>query len=451
MGGQPQGEAIAPRSALLDSRFLLALVLLVANDRIFKGLWPGLVTGKLSDLAGMIVGPVVVAEILRFFGVRRQASAVIGLAVSATYLTVINVSTSAAALAAGGLASLTGVSQQIVVDSTDLIALAVLPITWCLVANPNPIRLRRQMRTAILAVGVAASLASSSSGPTVYSDVSVAEGGTVELMTAPYGETEDWRTSRDGGETWVPSRESRPVTERQQTVDLCLTEPSTVCLNIGPGAEIREQRSPDDPWRSVWELDNDESWVGRMTLSVSTPQIEATDMVELPDGSVVVAMGELDPIRRTIDGRWTPSIADLREMPWNGLALAGVAFALVTASSAIAHGDMRGPQVVGLGWLGAVLAAPCAVGTMLLAIAVDGFIVGGFLAYLGLPALLLGLPLGLSALLRARAFGDESQRQAVRVVCGLSVVGSAVAVVTFGLWANDLFPGTGRWEARLLP
>jgi hypothetical protein len=36
---------------------LTAVALLVLNDHLLKGLWPGAVTGKLSDLAGMVFFP----------------------------------------------------------------------------------------------------------------------------------------------------------------------------------------------------------------------------------------------------------------------------------------------------------------------------------------------------------------------------------------------------------
>jgi hypothetical protein len=52
-----------PARALLTPTWLLALVVLALNDHLLKGagLLPGAVTGKLSDLAGMLVAPVLLA------------------------------------------------------------------------------------------------------------------------------------------------------------------------------------------------------------------------------------------------------------------------------------------------------------------------------------------------------------------------------------------------------
>jgi hypothetical protein len=51
------------RAALLHPIALGALALLLVNDHVLKATWPGLWTGKLSDVAALIVGPVAVAAL----------------------------------------------------------------------------------------------------------------------------------------------------------------------------------------------------------------------------------------------------------------------------------------------------------------------------------------------------------------------------------------------------
>jgi hypothetical protein len=48
-----------PADGLLHPVALLAIVVLGLNDQLFKDVWPGMVTGKLSDVAGMIFFPLV--------------------------------------------------------------------------------------------------------------------------------------------------------------------------------------------------------------------------------------------------------------------------------------------------------------------------------------------------------------------------------------------------------
>ena len=50
-------ETHSPGEGLLHPLALLSVALLVVNDHVLKWSYPGLVTGKLSDLAGMIFFP----------------------------------------------------------------------------------------------------------------------------------------------------------------------------------------------------------------------------------------------------------------------------------------------------------------------------------------------------------------------------------------------------------
>jgi hypothetical protein len=50
-------------AALMHPVPLAALALLVVNDHLLKARHPGLVTGKLSDIAGMVLAPLVLAAI----------------------------------------------------------------------------------------------------------------------------------------------------------------------------------------------------------------------------------------------------------------------------------------------------------------------------------------------------------------------------------------------------
>lgn len=51
--------------ALLHPVTLAALTTLVLNDHVLKWTWPGWITGKLSDVAGLILVPIVLAAVLR--------------------------------------------------------------------------------------------------------------------------------------------------------------------------------------------------------------------------------------------------------------------------------------------------------------------------------------------------------------------------------------------------
>jgi hypothetical protein len=64
-------SAPAPGSMLLDPCFGLALLLLVVNDHVLKSAAPGIITGKLSDVAGLAVVPVLVVSLGELVGISR--------------------------------------------------------------------------------------------------------------------------------------------------------------------------------------------------------------------------------------------------------------------------------------------------------------------------------------------------------------------------------------------
>src|SRR5690606_34330184 len=71
MAGAPGvGDSRRPlmAEAMLSPVIVGAVIALVANDHLLKHRWPGVATGKLSDIAGLIVLPVLLIGLLE--GVR---------------------------------------------------------------------------------------------------------------------------------------------------------------------------------------------------------------------------------------------------------------------------------------------------------------------------------------------------------------------------------------------
>lgn len=61
-----------PGDGLLHPAALIALILLIVNDHFFKHYAPGFLSGKLSDVAGLFVAPLVLEAAYEFVTSRRR-------------------------------------------------------------------------------------------------------------------------------------------------------------------------------------------------------------------------------------------------------------------------------------------------------------------------------------------------------------------------------------------
>ncbi|WP_437964644.1 hypothetical protein WMF04_33805 [Sorangium sp. So ce260] len=113
--------------------FLGALALLVVNDHLLKGagLLPGALTGKLSDVAGLVVAPVLAAALVN---ARTSRGRALAFAAVVAPFAAIKLSAAAAQLLVG-LVGLAGIEWRIWQDPTDLAALVVLVPAWRLSAR----------------------------------------------------------------------------------------------------------------------------------------------------------------------------------------------------------------------------------------------------------------------------------------------------------------------------
>ncbi|MCA9689186.1 MAG: hypothetical protein KC636_06225 [Myxococcales bacterium] len=152
-----------PVAALRSPLWIGALAALVINDHLLKGagIVPAPITGKLSDFAGMLVAPALLAVLVR--ARRREALLLCHLAIAVVFAA-INVSPTAAA-SWSRLMGLVGVPWQITVDPTDLLALPLLLLSWSafvpVMSGGAQLRPRRLIESSSTAIGVLACVATS--------------------------------------------------------------------------------------------------------------------------------------------------------------------------------------------------------------------------------------------------------------------------------------------------
>ncbi|HRI06972.1 MAG TPA: hypothetical protein PKW35_04095 [Nannocystaceae bacterium] len=159
--------AIRPERALLTPTWLLSLAVLGVNDHVLKGaaLLPGAITGKLSDFAGMLVAPALLAALTAVRS--RRGLFLAHLAVGGVFAA-INLS-SGAASAWSALMGVVGFPWKITVDPTDLVALPALALSYRALApamtRPVPTATVRALERTVAAAGVAFSVATSPAEP----------------------------------------------------------------------------------------------------------------------------------------------------------------------------------------------------------------------------------------------------------------------------------------------
>lgn len=133
-GGLPIGEAMHPVA-------LAAMAVLVVNDWLLKPRWgPSVITGKLSDLAGLAAAPVVLTAAIglglllaRRLGARvdpglSQRRLVLAIVATGAVFTAIKLSPRAA----GWFTDVIGLLRpaSVYLDPTDLLCLPMLAVAW---------------------------------------------------------------------------------------------------------------------------------------------------------------------------------------------------------------------------------------------------------------------------------------------------------------------------------
>ncbi len=437
--------AAEPRSLtpLTHPVFLVALVVLAANDRLGKVWFPGVVTGKVSDLAGPIVLATVVGVLVGWL--RPRAAVPLALTVPTVLMVAAKTSEGGAAALVWVLDATTPWANEIVADPWDLLGLIGLAAVPRILATRSPSeplvaespprstrtssnRTPAAARWTILAVGVWACAATSAAPPNVHDRIGLTDDGIVALDTDQGGPA--LRAPDPNGPWTIEAAppESALLTTSRST-EICLERSPGVCIRTGPSLRIEESADGGATWRTVWQLDPAESWVGQTRADASSlgaDQLEAGEVLELADGRAVVAMGVFEPVSRGVDGVWGPEPAALRDVPdgaW--LFLPPTALGLILSLTLVWPSATHVRTRI-LGIVSTVLAVPAVVGSMYawLLSPYDGFTLFPFLiVILGTTAI------QLLVVLIGWGFRIADADRRVLVVAGLGGTVLATAIV----------------------
>ena len=280
---------------------------LLLNALVFQRLWPAWWTGKLGDVAWLVLLPLLVEPLLRAAGLRGRAPAA-ALALTGLGFALVKTVPGANALVVGTLARL-GYGLKLALDPTDLLALPGLALAAC-VWRPSDRPRRpapRPLRLAGLGLALLA-LVADSAGAINQGVTCVGQAGTdliavTETTPSGYfaGFTVQTLRSTDGGLTW--------------TVD-AQTDVAPNKLDDGPRSQCAQVNwplsDPADPQRFYTWVDGQGLYVttdGGQTLTLdlargSLPVHLTSAVIDTATGNLVLAAAREGVAVRAPGGVW---------------------------------------------------------------------------------------------------------------------------------------------------
>jgi hypothetical protein len=279
---------------------VVSLFVLLLNDHLLKQAWPGLVTGKLSDVAGLVVAPPLVALLL---GRRADLAATILTGALYTLVKSTETGAEAASLAWTALAG----PSRVLADHTDLLALPALGLAWWVrqrTLRPDP----RHWQVIVIMPLAVLSVTATGSAPMPPSALYVIEDqGTVIVSTEYDDYAAPALVSSDGGMTWSSQTLGTEDHGRRALTAACVPRNPERCYSIADDL-MRVMQSDDGgkTWTISWEVPPER--VKALEHALSAEEVRSTTLAVQPrqagEHVVVVANGRDGVAVRDVDGQW---------------------------------------------------------------------------------------------------------------------------------------------------
>lgn len=252
-----------------------ATAVLLLNDHVLKQAWPGLVTGKLSDVAGLVAAPPALGLLLGLFLTGRIGAAAAVVLTGAGFA-VVKLTPAGAEIASSAWSVVNGPSV-ILADPSDLVALPALGLAWWVwrrVATAPPLsdslafRLRVMVTVPFAVLAITATSAPADTLPSVGSVRGPDEGETgaqvvIEAGGRLYG-------SRSGVDDWTLLSEVPPSGPRpERRIEACVPGDAAHCYKVRGGGDLDPFETPprggrllgvDETtdagrtWHTAWEV-----------------------------------------------------------------------------------------------------------------------------------------------------------------------------------------------------
>lgn len=287
---------------------MAALALLVVNDHVLKAAHPGPVTGKLSDVAGMILAPPLLAALVGLIAPRLPFRWV---AVASIVTVGVGFGFVKAGEYGARLASAVwslGVPSLIRADPTDLLVLPFLAVAWWTAlrsVRSRDQRLVRAVRLAVLLPIALMGVAATSPLPRPLAQLVAVVDGRIHLGGSDGNGGDLWTVSDDLGETWTVE----PEPADQPGGDACTSSVPEICYRVIRDAIGVESSTAGGPWTVSWQItEADRQGLSRVYPDVAySGDLTSRGLAVLDTGDrhvVVVANGRDGFALRTAAGEW---------------------------------------------------------------------------------------------------------------------------------------------------
>ncbi len=179
--------------ALSHPLTLLSIGVLLLNDHLLKAASPNVLTGKLSDFAGLFFFPFLLIALLSLplerFRLQPRHIAALAFGGTAIGFSLIKTTAGANTFAVSGMDRLLGLPVQIIQDPTDLIALVLLWPAWLLWKRMEQLQSRQspgKMPYFVLGLALIASVASAACPPDFEVERLITHGGDIYAASQGY-------------------------------------------------------------------------------------------------------------------------------------------------------------------------------------------------------------------------------------------------------------------------
>ena len=321
---------------------IASIGLLLLNDHLLKSLIPSVITGKLSDFAGLLFFPFLLiisfGWLLDKLHVPVRLTAVLAFILTGITFTLIKTSPFFNQLTRDSVATLVGYPVQILLDVTDLVALLSLVPAWFLwrkAEGERPFPFPNRLTFIMLGAASLATLATSPCMPPSIVSRVIIHNNTIYTNPGFEHEINDLTLmhSTDLGIAWqhvssdaIPG-EVFSTLQQKPTMPLvvCEQENDKICYRITGKPLVEESIDGGQTWQTAWQLPLGrhafvESYLKRQPLGCkATADFGFYDLAVLNHNgqtSIVIASGTEGVLVQDAAGNWQQrAVGDARPTP----------------------------------------------------------------------------------------------------------------------------------------